>query len=110
MLVPGERWGDESVWLARIANILAGRASVTLLVNGGDIAWQDAARSVAAGRRVIAVAGSGRTADELAAAVRGDPADSRASTLAESGLVDIIPWDEPHALELRLQDLLADRA
>jgi SLOG in TRPM, prokaryote len=106
VLVPGSKWGDESPWLARVVTVLAPAASVTLLVNGGEIAWDDVERSVAAGRRVIAVEGSGRTADELAAAVRGDGSDPRAQALIESRLVEAIAWDEPEALEARLGDLL----
>ena len=109
VLVPGSKWGDESVWLARVATVLASDASVTLLVNGGEIAWEDVARSVAAGRRVIAVDGSGRTADELAAAVRGDASGSRARALADTGLVDTVRWDEPTALTSRLGQLLPER-
>ena len=69
VLVPGKRWGDESLWIAEVARVLAGNAgSVTVLVNGGEIARQDVAHSLAAGRPVVAVAGTGRLADELASA------------------------------------------
>ncbi len=72
VLVPGSSWGDEAPWLARIAGALAGpEPSVTVLVNGGDIAFVDAAESVAAGRRVLAVAGTNRAADALVAALAG---------------------------------------
>lgn len=109
VLVPGSKWGDESAWLARAATVLAPDASVTLLVNGGDIAWQDVERSVAAGRRVIAVEGSGRTADALAAAARGDGSDPRARALAETGLVETVRWDDAEALAARLDELLRQR-
>ncbi len=67
--VPGERWGAESPWIPLIASALAGSAaSVTVLVNGGEIARDDARRSMAAGRPVLAIRGTGRAADELAAA------------------------------------------
>ena len=67
LLVPGSEWGDETPWLAAVAGALAGpRPSVTVLVEGGDIALADVEASVAAGRRVVVVAGSGRTADALA--------------------------------------------
>ena len=36
VLVPGEKWGDEVVWIARVADVLAGAApSATAIVNGG---------------------------------------------------------------------------
>jgi hypothetical protein len=67
LLVPGDRWGDESPWIARVATLLAGEApSVTVLVNGGEISRQDVAHSLAAGRPVLVVSGTGRLADELA--------------------------------------------
>jgi hypothetical protein len=60
---------------------------VTVLVNGGDTAWEDVRHSVEAGRPAIAVAGSGRTADRLAQALRGEIADERAIALSASGLL-----------------------
>ena len=78
------------------ATCLAGRApSVTVLVNGGDIAYQDAQFSLDAGRPIIVIAGSGRAADEIAAAVRGEQADPRARQLAASGLVSCVDADRP---------------
>jgi hypothetical protein len=110
VLVPGSEWGDESPWLAQVVSALAPDAAVTLLVNGGEISWDDVGRSVAARRRVIVVEGSGRTADRLAAAVRGDGSDRRAQALVDSGLVEAISWDEPEALAARLGELLAAEA
>jgi hypothetical protein len=74
LLVPGERWGDESPWIARVATLLAGEApSVTVLVNGGEISRQDVAHSLAAGRPVLVIAGTGRLADELAGSHERSP-------------------------------------
>jgi hypothetical protein len=71
VLVPGSDWGDEAPW-----------------------------QSVAAGRPVLAVAGSGGTADGLAAAARGAPADERAAALAASGLVEPFDLREDRRLSL----------
>ena len=91
VFVPGSNWGDESPWMARVATVLAeGTNSITLVVNGGEITWRDVACSVSAGRPAIALAGSGRTADRLAAAVLGEPADERGIALAATGLVRAI--------------------
>jgi hypothetical protein len=96
VLVPGSEWGDESPWLARVASVLAEEApSVTVVVNGGETTWEDVARSVEAGRPVVAIAGSGRTADVLAAALRGEEADKRAQSLSESGLIDAVELAAP---------------
>jgi hypothetical protein len=88
VLVPGTTWGEEAPWIARVATAVAGpRPSVTVLVNGGEIAWTDVAESVAAGRPVLAVAGTGRTADALVAALADGPQDDRAARLVATGLV-----------------------
>jgi len=68
VLVPGTRWGDESPWLDLVVSKLEDEShSVTILVNGGKIARQDVANSLAAKRPVVVIAGTGRLADELAA-------------------------------------------
>jgi hypothetical protein len=91
VFVPGSEWGDESPWLARVASVLAeGAPSVTVVVNGGETTWEDVGRSVEAGRPVVVVSGSGRTADVLAAALRGEEADERAQSLLESGLIEAV--------------------
>jgi hypothetical protein len=66
-----------------------------VVVNGGDIAYEDVRRSVEARRPVLAVAGSGRTADQLVAALGGHPADERATALAGSGLLRAVPGADP---------------
>lgn len=95
VLVPGFNWGDESPWLARVASVLAnGEPSVTVLVNGGEIAWVDVSHNLKAHRPVLAIAGSGRLADILAAALRGEATDERACELVASGLVQAIDLKE----------------
>jgi hypothetical protein len=67
ILVSGNHWGDESPWIAKIATQLAGALpSVTILINGGEISRHDVKNSLAAGRPVIILKGTGRLADELA--------------------------------------------
>jgi SLOG in TRPM, prokaryote/Protein of unknown function (DUF4231) len=108
VLVPGSSWGAESPWLADIATWLAGDGpSVTVVVNGGEVTLEDAARSVDAGRPVLVVAGSGRAADELAAALREPAQDQRVAGLARSGLVQAVELDDgPHAMARALAGLL----
>lgn len=96
VLVPGARWGDETPWLGRVAAALAvGAPSLTLVIDGGEIARRDAAASVLAGRPVIAVAGSGRTADWLAAGGLCEP------------LVSAEAADDPAALRRVITETLA---
>jgi SLOG in TRPM, prokaryote len=88
LLVAGEGWGEESPWIAHLASALAnGRPSLTLLVNGGEISWTDISASIAEGRLIVAVAGSGGTADAVAAHLLGTQADQRIEALASSGLL-----------------------
>ncbi len=89
--MPGSKWGDESAWIADVATQLAaGAPSVTVLINGDEVTWEDARQSVRAGRLVITIADSGRTADLLAARLRADPTDARAKELIASGLVQAV--------------------
>jgi hypothetical protein len=83
LLVAGDGWGRESPWIARLAGELAdGGRSVTLLVQGGEISWSDVAESIARGRPVVALAGSGGAANALTGGM-----DLRAEPLASSGLL-----------------------
>jgi hypothetical protein len=109
--VPGDQWGAESPWIADTATVLADTApSITVLINGGEIAYSDVERSVQAGRSVVAVAGSGRTADEFAAALAGESADERAAALITSGLIRSVPADQPAVLAELLEAILGDAA
>ena len=73
---------------------------------GGEISCADVEASVAAQRPVVAVAGSGRTADALAAAVRGTPGDRCAARLAACGRVHVADLADPRGIERLLLDLL----
>jgi hypothetical protein len=112
LLVPGSEWGDESLWIAKVASELAGDApSVTVLINGGEVTWKDALQNVEAGRVIVVVAGSGRTADQLAAGLRGEPTDDRAHALIESGLVQAVELNEEmDALTSILDEIFAGKA
>jgi hypothetical protein len=71
ILIPGLRWGDESRWIATIASLLSNdEKSLTLLINGGTIAFVDVQSSIAEGRPVMVMAGTGRLADQIAAAMQ----------------------------------------
>jgi SLOG in TRPM, prokaryote len=109
LLVPGDDWGDESRWLASAASALASSApSVTVLVNGGEVAYEDVQHSVAANRPIIVVAGTGRTADQLVAAVDGEAADERATALVATGLVRVAgPVDDPGSVAAALSAALS---
>lgn len=96
VLVPGTRWGDEALWISDVASALSDALpSLTLLVNGGEITWLDARCSVQAGRPVLVLDGTGRTADALAAALRGEHGDLRARDLIKSGLIRAVDGASP---------------
>jgi TRPM family ion channel len=106
VLVPGSEWGEEAPWLASVATVVAGAdASVTVLVNGGEIAFADVRHSLGAGRHVVVLDGSGRTADVLAAAVRGEHADASASALAASGILHVVDPDDTEKVASLLDSL-----
>jgi hypothetical protein len=108
VVVPGATWGDEVPWLGRIATAVArSRASVTLLVNGGEIAYRDMAESLSHDRPVVVLAGSGRTADDVAAAATDSyAARPAARRLAESPLTVIVPYEDGPRLREVLDTLL----
>jgi SLOG in TRPM, prokaryote len=96
VFVPGDEWGAEAPWIARTATVLAGTTgSITILINGGQIAYSDIEQSIEAGRPVVVISGSGGTADVFAAALTGSSADERAARLVKSGLIRAVPVDEP---------------
>lgn len=97
-LIPGSQWGNESTWIAQSASIVAsGLPVVTVLINGGNVTWNDAQCSIAERHPLVVIRGSGRTADVIAAAARGEAVeDERAHPLVQSGLV--------HTVELNADD------
>lgn len=132
VLVPGQEWGEESPWLSRVATALAGDApSLTLVVNGGEITYDDIGHSLGAGRPVLVLAGTGRTADAIASAgqiatgdapatgeriptdgtiraggTTGSPPDPRAREAARSELVRVVPFAAPEEVARALEQVL----
>jgi hypothetical protein len=87
-LIPGDKWGSESPWLAEFASRISGdHPSLTVLINGGQVALTDLKENLATDRPVVALSGSGRLADTIAAAMVGTQAETDS------------PID-PHILEL----------
>jgi hypothetical protein len=108
VLVPGATWGDEVEWISGVASALAGdRPALTILVNGGDIAYADVATSHAHRRPVLVLAGTGRTADAIADARAGRQADPRAVASAGSDLTLVAPVDDVDAVRAALDGVLS---
>lgn len=99
ILVPGREWGAESPWLGKVADVLAEPSpSATLLVNGGQIAFDDVLGSLDRGRPVVVLAGTGRTADAIAAARDAPDADPRATRIARSPMTRIVEVHDINAV------------
>ena len=110
VLVPGRAWGEESAWIAQVADVIAaGSPSVTILVNGGEIAFTDVSSSLEHRRPVVVLAGTGRTADAIAAAREASGADSRADRIAGSPLTTIIPVHDLGSIRATLAAALTER-
>jgi hypothetical protein len=110
VLVPGSDWGHEGPWLVRFASVVAGdEPSATVLVNGGDISLTDVRHSIEAGRPVVVLDGSGRSADALAAASRGEHADPPLADLAKSDLLHVVDARDRNAIAWLLDDVLSGR-
>lgn len=110
VLVPGEEWGDESPWISTAAQLIcAGEPSATLLINGGAIAMNDALQSLAADRPLLVLAGSGRSADAIAAAGTDPHATAPARTIAAAPLTRVIAVDDAAAVADALAELLTPR-
>lgn len=67
ILVPGGQFGDESPWVFDTATLLSrDHYSVTILINGSNVARKDIDLSLEKGRRVIVLSRTGNLADALA--------------------------------------------
>jgi len=93
VLVPGADWGDEGPWLPLVADRISGGRKATVVANGGEIAWREAIASLARDELVVTVAGSGRTADRLAALAAGTAEERLAAGLPVTGRLVAIPVD-----------------
>lgn len=97
ILVPGSEFGDESAWIVDAATIISkGRRSVTILINGGKVSEKDINLSVASGRAVIALGGTGRLANDLA--LEHDI----------SALISVIPANDEEHMEATIRKALSD--
>lgn len=88
ILTDGDEWGAESDMLAGVTRVLAGNRPVLgIIINGGAIVKREAYMRATGKLRfpLLVLEGSGRFADELAAAVRaGDSDDPQLSAMIAS--------------------------
>jgi hypothetical protein len=106
----GSQWGDESAWIAQIANLLTiPTASIAVVINGGEVTWKDTVQNIQVGRTVIAINGTGRAADALAAALQGEIRDKRAEQIAASGFLQTIDLDNSEGLAKVIKQTLSSK-
>jgi hypothetical protein len=109
VLVESDEWGGETSTMFKLAQAL-NVAVVTMLINGGQIAENEALRTVRNGWPLLVVEGSGRFADELSAVARNTRLNTSATIqeITRSGRVKLFSIDKP-ALGLKsyLQQILA---
>jgi hypothetical protein len=67
VLTAGKSWGSETDYMVRLATAITkgARCGVVLLVNGGDVAFEEIKLFVDAGWPILSIAGSGGVADEV---------------------------------------------
>lgn len=95
-------WGDEAPYLAAVASAVAGgRPGVTVLANGGELTLDDAEHSVARGRPLLVLAGTGRSADRIAGR-----RDERSAAIARSPLVRVVDVTDRDGVAAGLDELL----
>jgi len=115
VLVDGEKFGDESDLIVRLASALnAGREARAfgVVINGGGITTQetyDRALSPETALPLLVFDGSGRFGDMLAAAARGvHQEDARIHTILENVDVRVVPLDfGPDRVYAELERLLS---
>ena len=98
VLVESDVWGGEVGLMYNLAEYLSVNApSVAILVNGGQISLLEIEENVRQDREIIVIEGSGRLADEVAAAVRypeQSPRD-RVADIARNGRLTLFDIDSP---------------
>ena len=108
VLVDSDEWGGETGMMFKLAQAF-NVAVVTMLINGGQIAGNEALQSVRNGWPVLVVEGSGRLADELSAAVRNGQVEksTKVSEIARSGRVRLFQINDPaEDLKFELNQIL----
>jgi TRPM family ion channel/uncharacterized protein DUF4231 len=108
VLVQGDEWGDETPAMLSLVEALSADApSVAVLAGGGEVAKREVLGHVRAEREVIVLEGSGRLADEIAAALAA-PGAVEDDELREIAAGRITVFDR-RAVASQLADLVAER-
>ena len=108
ILCPGTHWGDEAEWIAATAKAISGSLSrVAILINGGQIAWEDARLNIEYGSPILIAEGSGRTADVIAETSIGMKFEPKAMSLIRTGKVHIANFfKDPDGFLKKMSELM----
>jgi SLOG in TRPM, prokaryote len=107
VLVPGCAWGDESPWLGHVAEAIAeGGPILTVVVNGGEITFDDVSASLSRRFPVLVLAGTGRAANAIADARSHRDADPRAAAISASPLTRVLPVTDRAGVTAVLEEAL----
>jgi hypothetical protein len=93
VLVEGDAWGAETATMfALAAELGASRPSVAVIANGGEVTRGEVLANLEQRREVVVLAGSGRYADRLAKAARGEgnAVDEATRAVIRGGRVTVI--------------------
>jgi hypothetical protein len=99
VLVEGERWGDETGVMYRLAAALASDCpSVAVFAGGGPVVIEEMGQNVAQNREMILLVGSGGNVDTVAAArAKGSDATGDIAEIASRGRITEFRIDRPPA-------------
>jgi hypothetical protein len=100
ILVQGERFSDESALLVGLLQA-AGRPGAALVINGGDIVYDEVKLHAAQRNPIITLEGSGRVADQLA-----QPASQERRQLPATTYVHVAHTDDPSAGDALIRRIL----
>ena len=108
ILCPGSHWGDEAEWIAATASVISGSLSrVAIMINGGQIAWEDARLNIEYGSPILIAEGSGRTADVIAETSIGMKFEPKARSLIRTGKVHIANFfKDPDGFLKKMSELM----
>lgn len=108
ILCPGSNWGDEAEWIAAAARAVSGSlARVAIMINGGQIAWEDARLNIEYGSPVLIAEGSGRTADVIAETSIGMKFEPRAMALIRTGMIHVANFfKDPDGFIKKMSELM----
>lgn len=91
VLTSGTRWGAETEFLFRLAELLTGGAApgVVVLANGGNVSFEEARRFLRGGWPILTVSGSGGAAADLISKVQGAQHDSQWGDLHQADVEEL---------------------